>query len=58
MTKASYMALADVQELWTDKQKPYINQAINDGYVNAQFVGNKLVFSNGGNFVGTKLVIG
>jgi hypothetical protein len=26
MTKENYMALADVQEIWTDKQKPYIGQ--------------------------------
>ena len=26
MTQAKYMALADVQEIWTGKQKPFINQ--------------------------------
>jgi hypothetical protein len=26
MTQAKYMALADVQEIWTEKQKPFINQ--------------------------------
>lgn len=26
MTQAKYMALADVQEIWTDMQKPYIGQ--------------------------------
>lgn len=26
MTQAKYMALADVQEIWTNKQKPYIGQ--------------------------------
>ena len=26
MTKDNYMALADIQEIWTNKQKPYIGQ--------------------------------
>ena len=26
MTKAKYLALADLQALWTDKIKPWINQ--------------------------------
>ena len=28
MTKAKYMALADAQTLWDDKQKPYITQQL------------------------------
>ena len=26
MTQENYMALADVQEVWTEKQKPFIRQ--------------------------------
>lgn len=30
MAKKNYMALDDVQSIWTDKQKPWINQKFDE----------------------------
>lgn len=30
MTKEKYMALADVQDIWTNQQKPWINNQLSD----------------------------
>lgn len=35
-----------------------LGKAIKEGFVRAEFVGETLVFSNGGTFVGETLVIG
>lgn len=74
MTKAKYMALEDLQTVWDDKQKPYIQQQLGTkaaashthtkaditDYDNpeAAFVGETLVFYSGGAFSGETLVLG
>lgn len=71
MTKAKYMALADLQTVWTNTMKPHIQQTyaasshthtksdITD-YDNpeAAFVGETLVFYSGAAFSGETLVLG
>jgi len=74
MTKAKYMALDDLQTVWDDKMKPYIEQGLGGkaaaththtksditDYDNpeAAFVGETLVFYSGAAFSGEVLVLG